>query len=67
MSPAEGKLHHQLGLPRCSEGSREVLPQDPDALTNEKAMCASIFKVVRDLVASDPTYQDMRKEWRSNE
>jgi len=48
-------------------GGAEVLPQDPDSLTCEKAHCASIFKTVRDLVAKDPTYIEMRKEWRSNE
>ena len=48
-------------------GGTPVRPQEPDALTNEKAKCAAIFKVVRDLVASDPTYQSMRKDWRSNE
>ena len=48
-------------------GGTPILPQETDALTNEKAMCASIFKVVRDLVASDPVYQQMRKEWRAAE
>ena len=48
-------------------GGTPILPQETDALTNEKAMCASIFKVVRDLVANDPIYRQMRQEWRSRE
>ena len=48
-------------------GGTPILPQESDALTNEKAKCASIFKVVRDLVANDPIYRQMRQEWRSRE
>ena len=48
-------------------GGTPIRPQEPDALTNEKAYCAAIFKTVRDLVAADPIYKQMRQEWRSNE
>ena len=46
---------------------RNVLPQVVDALTNEKAKAAQIFKKVRDKSAYDPVYQQMRKDWRKNE
>lgn len=45
-------------------GGVAVLPQEPDALTNEKAESARIFKNMRDRVAKDPTYVKMRKQWR---
>ena len=48
-------------------GGAPVLPQEPDALTNEKAKAAAVFKAVRDKAAYDPTYQQMRKEWRAAE
>tara|TARA_B100002019_G_C21241861_1_gene586016 strand:- start:1411 stop:1704 length:294 start_codon:yes stop_codon:yes gene_type:complete len=48
-------------------GGAPVLPQESDALTNEKAQAASIFKTVRDIVATDPQYVKMRKEWRAAE
>ena len=48
-------------------GGTPQRPQEPDNLTNEKAYCAAIFKTVRDLVAQDPIYKQMRQEWRSNE
>ena len=48
-------------------GGTPVLPQEPDALTNEKAKCAKIFKAMRDLAASSPKYKEMRKEWRASE
>ena len=44
-----------------------VKPQEPDWNTSEKAISARIFKKVRDQVASDPVYKQMRKEWRENE
>ena len=44
-----------------------VKPQEPDALTSDKAKSATIFKKVRDRVASDPIYKGMRKLWRENE
>ena len=42
-------------------------PQEPDALTSNKALSAKIFKNMRDLAAYDEKYQMMRKEWRDNE
>ena len=45
----------------------EVKPQEPDALTCEKAQCATIFKLLRDIVTHDEEYIKMRKEWRSQE
>ena len=48
-------------------GGVAVLPQEPDALTNEKAQAAAVFKQVRDKAAYDPTYQQMRKAWRAEE
>ena len=44
-----------------------VKPQEPDALISDKAKSATIFKKVRDRVASDPIYKGMRKLWRENE
>ena len=42
-------------------------PQEPDALTSNKALSAKIFKNMRDLAAYDKTYQIMRKKWRESE
>ena len=50
-----------------NRGGVAVLPQEPDALTNEKAQAATVFKQVRDKAAYDPIYQRMRKEWRAAE
>ena len=47
--------------------SGKVRPQESDWRTNTKAKSAAIFKEVRDKVAKDPTYQMLRKEWRSHE
>ena len=57
--------NHADGKKYDAEGN--VKPQEPDALTSEKAISASIFKKVRDEVAYDPIYKAMRTEWRSNE
>ena len=46
---------------------RTVKPQEPDALTSDKALSAKIFKNIRDLAAYDETYQTMRKQWRESE
>ena len=46
---------------------RTIKPQEPDALTSNKALSAKIFKNMRDLAAYDEKYQMMRKEWRDNE
>jgi hypothetical protein len=48
-------------------GGVAVLPQEPDALTNEKSQAAQVFKHVRDMAAANPIYQRMRKKWRSAE
>ena len=56
---SSGRKYHQ--------GTRKVRPQNKDWRTNTKAKSAAIFKEVRDKVAYDPTYKEMRKEWRANE
>ena len=57
--------NHKTG--RKYSVSKEVLPQENDALTSEKALAAQVFKKVRDLAAYDPEYQMMRKQWRKSE
>ena len=57
--------NHADGKKYDAEGN--VKPQEPDAMTSEKAIAARIFKQMRDEVAYDSLYQSMRKEWRSNE
>ena len=47
--------------------NRNIIPQEKDALTSQKAISARIFKTYRDLVTTDEFYQDLRKEWRANE
>ena len=47
--------------------NRNVKPQEPDALTSDKARAAKIFKYVRDVVTNDPIYKKMRKLWRESE
>ena len=47
--------------------NRNVKPQEPDALTSDKARSARIFKHVRDIVTNDPKYKEMRKLWRQSE
>ena len=49
------------------QGTRKVRPQNKDWRTNTKAKSAAIFKEIRDKSAYDPTYKEMRKEWRANE
>ena len=44
-----------------------IIPQEKDALTCDKAISAKIFKVYRDKVAKDPIYKSMRKTWRDLE
>ena len=43
------------------------LPQEPDALTSDKAVSARVFKNARNVVTKDPIYVTMRKQWRSSE
>ena len=57
--------NHKDGKKYNDDGS--IKPQEPDALTSEKAKSARIFKEVRDKVAKDPIYVKMRKHWRDNE
>ena len=57
--------NHRDGKKYDVEGN--VIPQEPDALTCDKAISARIFKQIRDEVAHDSVYQSMRKEWRANE
>ncbi len=45
----------------------KILPQEPDALTSEKAQSATRFKKIRDIVTHDPIYIKMRKMWREYE
>ena len=44
-----------------------ILPQEKDCATSDKAISAKIFKVYRDLVAKNEIYQKRRKAWRENE
>ena len=57
--------NHKDGKKYNDDGS--IKPQDPDALTSEKAKSARIFKEFRDKVAKDHIYVEMRKHWRDNE
>ena len=57
--------NHRSGKKYDSNGN--IKPQEPDAMTCEKAMSAQIFKIQRDKVVADPVYQTMRKDWRSKE
>ena len=57
--------NHSSG--RKYDSSGKVRPQEVDWKTNEKARAAQVFKEVRDKVAYDPVYQQMRKEWRKSE
>ena len=45
----------------------KILPQEKDALTSDKALSATIFKMYRDKVTKDPKYQSMRADWRELE
>ena len=44
-----------------------VKPQEPDALTSDKAKSAAIFREYRTRVANDSKYKSMRKMWREYE
>ena len=57
--------NHKDGKKYNDDGS--IKPQEPDALTSEKAKSARIFKEFRDKVAKDPVYVEMRKHWRDTE
>ena len=58
--------NHSSGR-KYDEVSGAIRPQEKDWRTNEKSKAAAVFKKVRDLAAYDQTYQEMRREWRSNE
>ena len=57
--------NHADGKKYDVEGN--VKPQEPDALTSEKAISARIFKQMRDEVTNDLIYFRMRQEWREKE
>ena len=58
--------NHNSGR-KYKKGTKEVLPQEDDCMTSKYARSATIFKKVRDLVAYNDTYKQMRKTWRSIE
>ena len=47
--------------------NRNIIPQEKDALTSQKAMSARIFKTYRDLCTTDEYYIALRKKWRDSE
>ena len=49
------------------DNNGKVKPQEPDALTCDKAKSATIFKEYRDRVTRDSKYKRMRKMWREYE
>ena len=57
--------NHKDGKKYDSQG--KVLPQEKDWRTSPKAQSAVIFKKIRDQVAYDPVYKEMRRLWRENE
>jgi len=57
--------NHSSGKKYDSAG--KVRPQESDWRTSEKAKASEVFKMMRDKAAYDPTYQQMRKQWRSQE
>ena len=57
--------NHSSGRKYAKDGS--ISPCEKDCLTNEKSRSAKVFKEVRDKAAYDPTYKEMRSEWRRNE
>ena len=57
--------NHHSGRKYDTKGN--IKPQEKDHDTCKYAKSARIFKKVRDLVAYNDTYKQMRKTWRSNE
>ena len=57
--------NHKDGKKYDLEGN--VKPQEPDALTSNKAQSAKIFRHYRNVLTQDPIYVTMRKNWRKNE
>ena len=58
--------NHNSGR-KYKKGTKVVLPQENDHATSKYAESAQIFKKVRDIVAYNPVYQSMRKDWRKSE
>ena len=56
---------HNSGKKYAAGGN--IKPQESDHATSKYAKSATIFKVVRDIVAKNETYVKMRKQWRSEE
>ena len=57
--------NHRDGKKYDKKGN--IISQEPDHATCHFAKSARIFKHVRDMVAKNEIYINMRKEWRSNE
>ena len=57
--------NHKDGKKYDSKGN--ILPQEEDWATSEKAMSAKIFKEYRDRVINDTKYKRLRKIWRELE
>ena len=57
--------NHHSGRKYDTKGN--IKPQEKDHDTCKYAKSAKIFKKVRDIVAYNDTYKQMRKTWRSNE
>jgi len=57
--------NHKDGKKYGKDGN--VLPQEKDWATSEKAKAATRFKQFRDLVTQDEFYISMRKQWRDKE
>ena len=57
--------NHNSGKKYDDDGN--IRPQEEDHATSKYAESAKIFKKVRDIVANNATYKEMRKQWRSHE
>ena len=57
--------NHKDGRKYDEDGN--ILPQEADALTSDKAQSATIFKKMRDKVCEDEDYIRLRKQWRDFE
>tara|TARA_B100000073_G_scaffold313392_1_gene287812 strand:- start:44 stop:499 length:456 start_codon:yes stop_codon:yes gene_type:complete len=57
--------NHKNGRKYDKEGN--ILPQEKDWNTSEKAISARIFKQMRNEVTNDLIYKTMREKWRANE
>ena len=61
------KYYDEWGEGNKYDKDRNIKPQEPDALTCDKAKSATIFKEYRDRVTRDSKYKRMRKMWREYE